>query len=93
MGLSTTTIGAGARAARFSKGMQMRLVFVRSLLNRHDLLFPDEPTSGLDPRNARIVKDLVLDLKSQGRTVFLTTHDTATAEELCDRVAFGPLPS
>lgn len=79
---------ADTRVGKFSKGMQMRLVFVRALLNRPELLFLDEPTSGMDPRNARTIKDIVLDLKSQGRTVFLTTHDMATAEELCDRVAF-----
>jgi fluoroquinolone transport system ATP-binding protein len=79
---------ADTRVGRFSKGMQMRLTFARSLLNDPELLFLDEPTSGLDPVNARNVKDIVLDLKSRGRTVFLTTHDMATADELCDRVAF-----
>ncbi|QVQ53801.1 ABC transporter ATP-binding protein [Spiractinospora alimapuensis] len=79
---------ANTRVSKFSKGMQMRLVFVRALLNQPRLLFLDEPTSGLDPRNSRIVKDVILDLKRQGRTVFVTTHDMATAEELCDTVAF-----
>ncbi len=79
---------ARTRVSKFSKGMQMRLVFVRALLNQPRLLFLDEPTSGMDPVNARLVKDIILDLRSQGRTVFLTTHDMATAEELCDRVAF-----
>ena len=66
----------------------MRLTFARSLINNPELLFLDEPTTGLDPVNAREVKDIVLDLKARGRTVFLTTHDMATADELCDRVAF-----
>lgn len=79
---------ADTRVGKYSKGMQMRLTFVRSLINDPDLLFLDEPTSGLDPVNARKVKDMVLDLKARGRTVFLTTHDMATANELCDRVAF-----
>lgn len=79
---------AGTRVGRFSKGMQMRLVFIRSLLHRPELLFLDEPTSGMDPVNARRVKDLIRGMREQGRTVFLTTHDMATAEELCDRVAF-----
>jgi fluoroquinolone transport system ATP-binding protein len=79
---------ANTRVARYSKGMQMRLTFARSLINDPDLLFLDEPTSGLDPVNARKVKNIVLDLKARGRTVFLTTHDMATADELCDRVAF-----
>jgi fluoroquinolone transport system ATP-binding protein len=79
---------ANTRVAKYSKGMQMRLTFARSLLNDPQLLFLDEPTSGLDPVNARKVKNIILDLKSRGRTVFLTTHDMATADELCDRVAF-----
>jgi fluoroquinolone transport system ATP-binding protein len=79
---------ANTRVGKYSKGMQMRLTFVRSLINEPELLFLDEPTSGLDPVNARKVKDMILDLKARGRTVFLTTHDMATANELCDRVAF-----
>lgn len=79
---------AHTRVAKFSKGMQMRLVFARALLHRPELLFLDEPTSGMDPVNARRVKDIIRDARGQGRTVFLTTHDMATAEELCDRVAF-----
>ncbi|OLT78333.1 ATP-binding protein [Mycobacteroides chelonae] len=79
---------AHTRAGAFSKGMQMRLTFVRALINDPELLFLDEPTSGLDPVNARKVKNIVLDLKARGRTIFLTTHDMATADELCDRVAF-----
>lgn len=79
---------ATIRVGEYSKGMQMRLTFARALINDPDLLFLDEPTSGLDPVNARRVKDIILDLKGRGRTVFLTTHDMATANELCDRVAF-----
>ncbi|MGB2921762.1 MAG: ABC transporter ATP-binding protein [Mycobacterium sp.] len=79
---------ADTRVGKYSKGMQMRLTFARSLLNDPELLFLDEPTSGLDPVNARTVKDMILDLKARGRTIFLTTHDMATADELCDRVAF-----
>lgn len=79
---------AKTRVGKYSKGMQMRLTFARALINGPELLFLDEPTSGLDPVNARKVKDIILDLKARGRTVFLTTHDMATANELCDRVAF-----
>jgi fluoroquinolone transport system ATP-binding protein len=79
---------ADTRVGKFSKGMQMRLVFIRALLHDPDLLFLDEPTSGLDPVNARKVKDIVLAEKARGKTIFLTTHDMATADELCDRVAF-----
>lgn len=79
---------ANTRVGAFSKGMQMRLTFARSLVNDPELLFLDEPTSGLDPVNARKVKDIVLDLKARGRTIFLTTHAMSAADELCDRVAF-----
>ncbi|MBX9983566.1 ABC transporter ATP-binding protein [Mycobacterium gordonae] len=79
---------AHSRVGKYSKGMQMRLTFARALINDPELLFLDEPTSGLDPVNARTVKDMILDLKARGRTVFLTTHDMKTADELCDRVAF-----
>jgi fluoroquinolone transport system ATP-binding protein len=79
---------ADARVGTYSKGMRMRLTFARALINEPDLVFLDEPTSGLDPVNARRVKSMILDLKARGRTVFLTTHDMATADELCDRVAF-----
>jgi fluoroquinolone transport system ATP-binding protein len=79
---------ADVRVGKFSKGMQMRLVFVRALLHRPDLLFLDEPTTGMDPANARKVKDLIRELRAEGRTVFLTTHDMTVADQLCDRVAF-----
>ncbi|MHA7663131.1 ABC transporter ATP-binding protein [Mycolicibacterium sp. HS_4_1] len=79
---------ADIRVGKYSKGMQMRLTFARSLINDPELLFLDEPTSGLDPVNARTVKDIILELKARGRTIFLTTHDMATADELCDRVGF-----
>lgn len=79
---------AHIKVGKFSKGMQMRLVFIRALLHDPDLLFLDEPTSGMDPTNARKVKDIILAQKARGKTVFLTTHDMSTADELCDRVAF-----
>lgn len=79
---------AHTRVGKFSKGMQMRLVFVRALLHRPELLFLDEPTSGMDPVNGRRIKNTVRELRDEGHTVFLTTHDMATADELCDRVAF-----
>ena len=79
----------------YSKGMKMRLNFVRSLMHDPKLLFFDEPTSGLDPVNAKIIKNTILDLKAQGKTIFLTTHNMTVAEQLCDRVAFivdGSIP-
>lgn len=74
--------------SQFSKGMAVRLNVARALLHNPELLFLDEPTSGLDPGNARRIKDLIKDQRQAGRTVFLTTHNMAVAEELCDRVAF-----
>lgn len=79
---------ADKKVSSYSKGMKMRLGFVRSLLHNPKLLFLDEPTSGLDPANARILKDMILEQKVLGKTVILTTHNMHDAEELCDRVAF-----
>ncbi|MDI6707406.1 MAG: ABC transporter ATP-binding protein [Bacillota bacterium] len=79
---------AHKRASAYSKGMKQRLVFVRALLNRPDILFLDEPTSGLDPNTASRVKDIIISKKEEGCTVFLTTHNMFVADELCDRVAF-----
>lgn len=79
---------ADKKVGSFSKGMKMRLGFVRALIHNPQLLFLDEPTSGLDPANARILKDMVLEQKQMGNTVILTTHNMHDAEELCDRVAF-----
>ncbi len=79
----------------YSKGMRMRLNFIRAILHKPKLLFLDEPTSGLDPTNSRMIKDFILELRDKGTTVFLTTHNMSDAEELCDRVAFmidGQLP-
>ncbi|MGB3366544.1 MAG: ABC transporter ATP-binding protein, partial [Acidaminobacteraceae bacterium] len=72
----------------FSKGMKMRLNFIRSIMHDPDIVFFDEPTSGLDPVNAKIIKDKILDMKREGKTIFLTTHNMTVAEQLCDRVAF-----
>ena len=76
------------RIASFSKGMKSRLNFSRALINNPKMLFLDEPTSGLDPSNARIVKDMILEFRQNGGTVFLTTHMMNDVDELCDRVAF-----
>ncbi len=76
------------RVANFSKGMKMRLNFVRALLHRPALIFLDEPNAGLDPVNARLIKEIILQQKAAGKTIFLTTHDMTTADQLCDRVAF-----
>jgi fluoroquinolone transport system ATP-binding protein len=72
----------------YSKGMKMRLNFIRAIMHNPDIMFFDEPTSGMDPVNAMKIKDQIRKQKSEGKTVFITTHDMATADELCDRVAF-----
>jgi ABC-2 type transport system ATP-binding protein len=70
----------------YSRGMRQKLGLIAALLHEPEVLFLDEPTSGLDPRSARIVKDLLTELSDAGRTVFLSTHVLATAEQMCDRV-------
>jgi fluoroquinolone transport system ATP-binding protein len=79
---------ADQRVDQFSKGMKMRLNLARSLLHDPDLLFLDEPTTGQDPARSRATRDLMRKLKGRGRTIFLTTHNMAEAEEICDRVGF-----
>ncbi|WP_439620907.1 ABC transporter ATP-binding protein [Hyphomonas sp.] len=79
---------ANTRVSDYSKGMMMRLNFVRALLHDPELLFFDEPTSGLDPVNARIVKQIIRDLQSAGKTIVLTTHNMLDVEELCGRCGF-----
>ena len=72
----------------FSKGMKNRLTVARALLHDPALLFLDEPTAGLDPANARRLTALIRSQQEAGKTIFLTTHDMAVAEALCQRVAF-----
>lgn len=76
------------KVSKYSKGMKMRLNFVRAFIHRPDLIFLDEPTAGLDPVNAKNIKEIILKKKSEGKTIFLTTHNMNVADELCDRVAF-----
>lgn len=86
------SVGLGKDAKKkvqdFSKGMKMRLNFVRALIHNPSILFLDEPTSGLDPVNGKIIKDIIINLKKEGKTIILTTHHMSDAEQLCDRVAF-----
>ena len=79
---------ADKRVGEFSKGMRGRLTLARALLHRPELLFLDEPTAGLDPVTARRIRQVIRSARDAGATVFLTTHDMTTADELCDRVAF-----
>jgi fluoroquinolone transport system ATP-binding protein len=78
---------ASKNVSDFSKGMKMRLNFARTLLHDPEVYFLDEPTIGLDPINARLIKDIILEKKSAGKTIFLTTHNMNIADELCYRIA------
>jgi ABC-2 type transport system ATP-binding protein len=71
----------------FSKGMRQKLAIARALLHEPEVLFLDEPTSGLDPEASRLVRDFIEDLKGEGRTIILTTHNLEEADRLCDRIA------
>lgn len=86
---------ADQRVDSFSKGMKMRLNLCRALIHDPDLLFLDEPTTGQDPARAHVTRDLIKKLRAEGKTVLLTTHNMAEADEICDRVGFlanGTIP-
>ncbi|MDQ3930309.1 MAG: ABC transporter ATP-binding protein [Chloroflexota bacterium] len=70
----------------FSKGMRQKLAIARALLHDPAVVFFDEPTAGLDPEAARTVHDFIRNLKSEGRTIFLTTHNLSEADALCDLI-------
>lgn len=72
---------------QYSKGMQQRIGLAQALINDPKLLFFDEPTSGLDPMAHKDISDLILSLKAEGKTVFLSSHQLADVELVCDRVA------
>lgn len=71
----------------YSKGMIQRIGLAQALLNDPDIVFLDEPQSGLDPFGRKEVRDLILMLRDQGKTVFFSSHILADAEQICDRVA------
>jgi len=75
------------KAKALSKGMRRRLLLAMALISDPDILFLDEPTSGLDVISARIIRSLLLELKKQGKTIVLSTHNINEAGMLCDRVA------
>lgn len=70
----------------FSRGMRQKLAIARALLHEPKIVFLDEPTVGLDPEASKIVRDFVRELRTEGRTIFLTTHNLADADELCDLI-------
>jgi ABC-2 type transport system ATP-binding protein len=77
---------ADSRVETYSRGMKQRLHLARGLMGDAKVLFLDEPTTGLDPIAAREFRDLVEELRGEGRTILLTTHDMVEAETVCDRV-------
>jgi ABC-2 type transport system ATP-binding protein len=73
-------------AGTFSKGMKQKLAIARALLHEPHVLFLDEPTSALDPESAHMVREFIADLRRQGRTIVLCTHNLDEADRLCDRI-------
>ena len=74
-------------AGSFSKGMKQKLAIARALIHDPEVLFLDEPTANLDPEASKTVRDFILELKKEKRTIFLNTHLLDEAERICDRVA------
>lgn len=76
-----------ATVGTFSKGMKQKLAIARALMHDPQVLFLDEPTSNLDPEAAKTVRDFILELKEQKKTIFLNTHNLDEAQRICDRIA------
>ncbi|MEA2204090.1 MAG: type transport system ATP-binding protein [Blastocatellia bacterium] len=74
------------RAKELSKGMQQKIQFIAAVMHDPDLLILDEPFSGLDPVNVELLRDVVLELKGQGKTIIFSTHQMELAEKLCDDI-------
>jgi ABC-2 type transport system ATP-binding protein len=74
-------------AAGLSKGMKQKLAIARTLIHEPQVLFLDEPTANLDPLAAKTVRDFILELKKEKRTIFMNTHNLDEAERVCDRIA------
>ena len=74
--------------ATFSRGMKQKMAIARAALHEPRIMFLDEPTTGLDPDAAKTVREFIIALRGEGRTVFLCTHNLDEADRLCDRIAF-----
>jgi len=70
----------------FSKGMKQKLAIARALIHEPQVLFLDEPTSALDPESAHLIRDFIAELRREGRTIILCTHNLDEADRLCDRI-------
>jgi len=77
----------GDMISSYSQGMKQKIVLISAFLHKPKLLLLDEPLSGLDPRSARIVKELLHELKAQGVTTIMSTHILEIAQAMCDRIA------
>jgi ABC-2 type transport system ATP-binding protein len=73
-------------AGTFSKGMKQKLAIARALIHDPTVLFMDEPTANLDPESSKTVRDFILELKREKRTIFLNTHNLDEAQKICDRI-------
>jgi ABC-2 type transport system ATP-binding protein len=87
LALFDITDRANDRPSELSKGLRQRVALARSLLHKPRIVLLDEPTAGLDPESAREVRELVLGLREQGRTVLLCTHNLDEVDRVADRVA------
>jgi len=74
-------------AGTFSKGMKQKLAIARALIHDPQILFMDEPTANLDPESSKTVREFILDLKNEKRTIFLNTHNLDEAQRICDKIA------
>src|SRR5208283_462960 len=73
-------------AGTFSKGMKQKLSIARALIHDPEILFMDEPTANLDPESSKTVRDFILELKKEKKTIFLNTHNLDEAQRICDRI-------
>lgn len=76
-----------SKITELSKGNQQKIQFIACILNNPDFIILDEPFSGLDPINTAIIKKEIIELKNNGSTILLSTHDMVSVEELCDEIA------
>jgi len=78
--------GQNTKIKKYAKGMMQRWGLAQAIINNPDLIFLDEPTDGVDPIGRREIRDILLDLKKKGKTIFLNSHLLSEVESICDRV-------
>lgn len=74
------------KVGEFSKGMKQKVAVARALVHEPEILFMDEPTANLDPEASKIIRDVILELRGEGRTIFLNTHNLDEAQRICNRI-------